>query len=77
MPFKINGTLVKKKNILQISLWELQNDTILPIYEGVFLVQEKLMENYVLEISHLGSAFQNILSQWATEIRLHVNEKPV
>ena len=58
---KINGTLVKKKKyLLQISVRELHNDTIRPIYEGVFWVQEQLMENYVLEIRNLGSTFQNI-----------------
>ena len=32
--FKINDNLVKKqKHILQISVWELQNDMILPIYQ--------------------------------------------
>ena len=38
---KISGTLVnKQKHIFQISVWELHNDMILPISEGVFFVQE-------------------------------------
>ena len=35
--FQNNGILVEKqKHVLQISLQELHNDMILPIYEGVF-----------------------------------------
>ena len=75
---KINGTILNKhKHLLQISVRDLHNDMILPISEGAFLVQEKLMEKYVLEIRHLGSTFQNIYNQRSTEITLHVYAKPV
>ena len=58
------GTRVKeKKHLLQISARELHNNIILPISEGVFLVQEQFIETYVLEICHLGSKCQNILNQ--------------
>ena len=58
---KIIRTLVKKhKHLLQISLQDLHNDMILPFPEEVFLVQEQLMEKYLLEIRHLGSTCQNI-----------------
>ena len=60
-----------------MSVQELHNDMILPISEGVFLVQEQLMENYVLEICHLGSTRKNIINQSATQIILHVDAKPV
>ena len=33
---KINGTLVKKKNLIQISVRELHNDMIFPSSEGGF-----------------------------------------
>ena len=70
---KITGTRVKKqKHLLQIPVQELHNYMILPIYEGAFLVQEKLMENYLLDMGHLVSIHQNILNHWATEIRLHM-----
>ena len=56
MFIKINGTIVKKqKHLIQISVGELHNDMTLPIFEGVFLVQEHLMDKYVLEIRQLGS----------------------
>ena len=58
---KINGTLIKKqKRLLQMSVREMHNDMILPIYQGGFLVQELFMEKYVLEIRHLGSTCQNV-----------------
>ena len=42
--FKINGMHVKKqKHILQISVRELHNDMILPIFQGGVLVHELLM----------------------------------
>ena len=57
---KINGTLAnKQKHLLQISVLELQNDIILPIYEGYCLMQKQLMEKYVSEIYHLGITCQN------------------
>ena len=40
---KINGTIVnKQKHLLQISVRELHNDMILPIYEGIFLCKNSL-----------------------------------
>ena len=60
---KINGTIVnKQKHILKISVQELHNGTILPIYQG-FFVQELSMENCVWEKCHLGRTFQNIYNQ--------------
>ena len=50
---------------------------ILPISEGISLVQDQLIEKCVLEIRHLGITCQNMLNQRATEIILHVDEKPV
>ena len=46
--------------MLQMSVRELHNDMILPIYQGYVLVQEMLMENFVLEIRHLVITYQNI-----------------
>ena len=38
MLVKTNGTIINKhKHLHQLSVRELHNDTILPIYEGVFL----------------------------------------
>ena len=46
--FKINVTIVKKqKHILKISVQDMHNDMILPIYQGGFLVQEPWMEKYL------------------------------
>ena len=51
---KINCTIVKKqKHLLQTSVRDIQNDIILTISEGAFLVQEKWMGKYVLEILHI------------------------
>ena len=50
---------------------------ILPISEGVFLVQEQLTENNVLDMRHLGSTCQNMLNQISREIILNVDKKPV
>ena len=75
---KINGNIVDKQiHILKISVQELHNDMILPIFEGIVLVQEQLMEKYLLDIHHLGSTFQNIWNQQETEIILHVDAKTV
>ena len=49
---------------------------ILTVFEG-FFVKEQLMEKYVFEIRHLGSTCQNIINQCVTEIRLHIDTKPV
>ena len=39
---KVNGTLIKKHSrLLQISVQELHNDMILPIYQGVFLCKNR------------------------------------
>ena len=58
---KINGTLVKNHNYIpQISVLELHNDMILPIFQGYFLLQYLLMEKYLLETRLLGSTRQNI-----------------
>ena len=35
------------------------------------------MGEYVLDIRHLGSTCKNIYNHQATEIRLHVDAKPV
>ena len=60
-----------------MSVQELHNDMILPISEGVFLVQEQVMEKFVLEICNLGSTRQNILNQREIEMILYVDEKPI
>ena len=58
---KINGTIVKKwKHLTQISIRDLHNDIILPIYQGVFLVQELWMNKYLLDIRLLVIICQNI-----------------
>ena len=58
---KINGTLVKKTYyLIEIYVRELHNDMILPSSEGIFLVQEQLMETFAYEIRNLGSTCQNI-----------------
>ena len=58
---KLSGTILKKqKHLLQISVQELHNDIILPIYQGGLLVQELCMEKNVFDIRILVNTCQSI-----------------